>query len=126
MRTAYVVSTFDMVNVADLDLLEQVRRAADEVVVLVLGDREAARLHGRAPVVPEGERLGLVDALRETAEVRLLRSVDELPARREDVAIYTDEPALREVADVLLAPWRRSSSLQLRAALGNVTSQEAC
>ena len=115
LRKAYVVSTFDMVNIADLDLLRQVRDLSDEMVVAVLGDDEAARLHGRAPVVPESERLGLVRALRGLGDVVLCRSVDEIPSQ--GCTVYTDEELLARRADVLLTTTRRSASSQLRNAL---------
>lgn len=114
MRKAYVVSTFDMLNVQDLDLIDQVKGVSDEVVVAVLGDDEVTRLHGRPPVVPEQERLGLVQALRDMGETVLCESVDELPA---DGAVYTDEQGLATKADVLLLARRKSSSPELLRAL---------
>lgn len=113
-----MISTFDMVNIADLDLLDQVQRVCDEVTVVVLGDDYAERLHGRAPVIPEAERHGLVSALRSTAEVVLCEQDDQLPRRGEPgVTLYSDERALAGKVDVVLTPTRRSASSQLRNAL---------
>ncbi|MFC6358102.1 hypothetical protein [Luteococcus peritonei] len=119
------MSTFDMVNIADLDLLAQVRERSDEMVVAVLGDAEATRLHGRPPVVPESERLGLVGALRNLGQVVLCHSIDDIPSGGE-VTVYTDEELLVDRADVLLTPARRSASAELRNALdhGHVVTQE--
>ncbi len=120
MRKGYVISTFDMVNVADLDLLDQVQQACDEVTVVVLGDDYAERLHGRAPVIPEDERHGLVSALRSTDEVVLCQQEDQLPRRGgPDATLYSDEQALVGKVDVVLTPTRRSASSQLRNALNH-------
>ncbi|MGO4956989.1 hypothetical protein ACTQ49_06915 [Luteococcus sp. Sow4_B9] len=119
VSSAWFVSTFDMVNVADLDLLRQAREVSDDVTVAVLGDAEAERLHGRAPVVPEQERLGLVQALRITKEVVMCRSITELPVKGGDQVLLTDEEGLADLADVILIPQRRSASPQLRAALAH-------
>lgn len=118
MRKGFVISTFDMVNVADLDLLDQVQQVCDEVTVVVLGDDYAERLHGRAPVIPENERHGLVAALRSTDEVVLCEQEEQLPRRGEaDVTLYSDEKGLAGKVDVVLTPTRRSASSQLRNAL---------
>lgn len=117
MRKAYVVSTFDMVNVADLDLLRQVQEKSDEMAVGVLTDELATQLHGRAPVVPQEERLGLVEALRVTDEVVLCGDAEALA--REGFVVYTDEEELAAKVDVVLVPARRSASPELRAALAH-------
>lgn len=117
VRRACVVSTFDMVNVADLDLLDQVRQASDEMTVVVLADEVATALHGRAPVVPERERIDLVAALRDLDQVLLCTHLDQLPG--EGVTLYSDEELLADRVDVLLAPRRRSASGELRRALAH-------
>lgn len=120
MRRTFLLSTFDMVNIADLDLLRQAAGDGGEVVVGVLSDELVEQLHGRPAVVPDHERLELVSNLRVTEEVVLVKSLDHLPA---DARIVTDEPALADRADEVLEPARRSASPELLAALAAPVEQ---
>lgn len=115
MRKACVVSSFDMLNIADLDLLGQVSARCDEMVVAVLSDELVDRLHGRPAVVPEAERLELVRCLRATGEVRLVTSLDEFDVH----PLFSDEEALAAHVDELLEPTRRSASPELLSALAH-------
>lgn len=114
---ACVVSTFDMVNIADLDLLRQAMVDDRPVAVGVLGDQLVTQLHGRGPVVGQDERLELVRSLRVTQEVFLCNDLNDLIER--DWWLLTDEGALAELADELIEPARRSASPELLNALAH-------
>ena len=114
MSKAYVVSTFDMVNVADLDLLRQVDQRCEEMVIAVLSDELVTSLHGRPAVVPEAERLELVRNLRISDKVLLCTKLDDLPS---DGELLTDKESLAYRASAVLTPARRSASPELLAAL---------
>lgn len=82
MTTAVALSAFDIVDVADLDV---VRRAAVEcgrVEARVLGDDTVLRLTGRPPIVPEHERLAIVRSLRDVAQAELFSDSDDVRTRR--------------------------------------------
>ncbi len=111
------ISTFDMVNVADLDLLGQVIDGDGQVVVAVLSDDLVAQLHGRGAVVPEAERLELVRNLRITDQVVLVEDLAEVAGR--EWRVVTDEESLAEVADEVITPNRRSASPELLNALAH-------
>lgn len=115
--TTCFLSTFDMVNVADLDLLEQVLGGGEPVMVAVLGDDLVTRLHGRNAVVPEAERLELVSNLRITGDVMLVTDLDQ--ATGPDWRLVTDEESLADVADEVITAHRHSASPELLNALAH-------
>lgn len=71
MRTGLLVSAFDIVDVADLDVLRQAREECDRLAAGVLTDEIIEPLTGVAPIVPERDRLEIVRALRGVAEAEL-------------------------------------------------------
>lgn len=85
---------FDMFHVGHLNLIRRARERCDVLVVGVLTDAETERTKGRAPVVPERERLEIVAAVRWVDEVVLDPSIDKRVAwgiRPFDVLIKGDD-----------------------------------
>lgn len=66
---AYLIAAFDMLNVAHLNLVDQVRSQCDHLVVGVLSDAEVEALNDQAPVFPLEERITIVSHLRDVDEV---------------------------------------------------------
>lgn len=66
---AYFIAAFDMLNVAHLSMVEQVRQQCDRLVVGVLSDAEVEALNNQAPVFPLEERITIVSHLRDVDEV---------------------------------------------------------
>lgn len=69
MNEAYLASSFDLLNVADLDLIDQARGRCDRLTVGVFSDQYVERTTGRKPVVSIEER---------TALLRCVRGVDQV------------------------------------------------
>ena len=119
MTLGYLVATFDLLNVGDLDVIEQAIDRCDRLVVGVLSDDLVQRLRGRRPVVPAAERLRLVAAVRGVDRVELhddwSETVDSTVfVTGEDIDLLVDRSA------VILRPRRESSSAILRDALAPV------
>ena len=66
--TAYLLSTFDLVNVGDVDVVRQAAAESDRVEARVLSDDAVREVTGVSPVVPARERLEIVGSLREIAD----------------------------------------------------------
>jgi len=78
MAIGYLIGDFDMVDVGHLDLLAQVGGLCDQVVVGVLSDNEVLRVNGRSAIVPQNERLAIVEALR-GVDRAVLHETDAVP-----------------------------------------------
>ena len=77
------IGVFDLFHVGHLRYLQYARSHCRQLVVAVAPDRIAADMKGRAPVIPEGQRLEIVRGLGFVTEVNLLPSSTE----------YTDSAA---------------------------------
>lgn len=64
MKTAFVVSVFDMVNVGDVDVVHQAAKDVDRVEARVLSDDHVFEAFGREPVIPADERLEIIGSVR--------------------------------------------------------------
>lgn len=85
MRTGYVLSVFDMVDVGDVDVVQQAAEGVDRVEARVLSDEAVFGLTGRPPVVPAVERLEIVGSIREVADAAICDPVDSLKRTSRDV-----------------------------------------
>lgn len=97
MAAGYLACSFDLLNVADLDLIVQSRQRCSWLTVGVYSDEQVVRLNGRPPIVPLAERMALVEHIRGVDAVvvhensRKPQSSDELIFA---IAAQPDEPAL--------------------------------
>jgi glycerol-3-phosphate cytidylyltransferase len=64
-----LTGAFDLVTVAQLDVIEQARGRCARLVARVRTDEQVQRLEGLAPVMPLDERVRLVAALRDVDDV---------------------------------------------------------
>ena len=64
-----LTGAFDLVTVAQLDVIEQARSRCDRLVARVLTDEQVRRIEGLDPVMPLDERVSLVAALRVVDDV---------------------------------------------------------
>jgi glycerol-3-phosphate cytidylyltransferase len=64
-----LTGAFDLVTVAQLDVIEQARGRCGRLVARVHTDEQVERLEGLAPVMPLDERVRLVAALRDVDDV---------------------------------------------------------
>ena len=64
MLTGYVPGGFDMLHIGHLNILTSAAARCDRLIVGVATDDSLERMKGRAPIVPQAERMALVGALR--------------------------------------------------------------
>lgn len=69
LSVGYVIGAFDMLNVAHLSVLRQVRDTCDVVVVGLLGDDQVQRETGLDPITTEVERRELLRHVRGVDDV---------------------------------------------------------
>jgi FAD synthetase len=65
---------FDLVHYAHIRFLEEAKKAGGKntkLIVVVARDRTVERLKGKKPVIPEGQRRGVVEALKPVNEAVL-------------------------------------------------------
>jgi len=115
-REGYLVHTFDLLHVGDIDLVAQARERCDRLVVGVLTDDAVARLTSRRPVVPLEERAALVAHIRGVDQVVVHGAVDHV--LRAPVLLTSAVAApLAPRESLLLLPRRQTQSVMLRASL---------
>ena len=64
MLTGYVPGGFDLLHIGPLHILSSAAARCDRLIVGVATDDSLERMKGRAPIVPQAERMALVGALR--------------------------------------------------------------
>lgn len=67
--TGYVPGGFDMLHIGHLNILRAARERCDHLVVGVATDESLAAMKGRAPVIPQEERMEIIAQLRFVDEV---------------------------------------------------------
>lgn len=121
MTIGYLADTFDLINVRDLDLIAQARRACTTLVVGVFTDDYAEQLHGRRPVVPLAERLAILSHVRDIDEVAIHDGNQSLVgAEVVHFLVANERFDFPSDADVLI-PQRETASPVLRKALSALT-----
>lgn len=124
MAIGYLPSSFDLINVRDLDLISQAVARCSRLIVGVLSDDMVERLSGRRPVVPLVERMALVRHVRGVDEA-VVQDTTQLSGLDLDAVIFTvaDEPAVVDTdCAVVLTATRDTESVILRHALRNAPS----
>lgn len=124
MVCGYLACSFDLLNVADLDVIDQARQKCDRLIVGVYSDSYAERVNGRSPVVPAAERLELVSHVRGVDGTRLHDEQEPGDRLGFDVVFAVVGSTLPDVEGgaILIAPGRTTSSLTLQQALACVES----
>lgn len=113
MSVGVLVSSFDLLNVGDLDVLRQARQRCDRLIVAVLSDSDVEGRTGLPPIVQMSERLALVQAVRGVDEA-VPFDPERLAELRPDLLMTDSFP---EVGGELLVPRRHTSSSLLAAVL---------
>ena len=86
MDVGRLTGAFDLVTVAQLDVIEQARGRCDRLVARVRTDEQVRRVEGLAPVMPLDERVSLVAALRAVDDVDV--ADDDQPGQPEPGLAY--------------------------------------
>jgi hypothetical protein len=121
VSTGYLPHSFDLFNVAHLDLIAAANARCDRLVLGVLDDAEVLLRTGRPPVVPLAERLEIVANVRGVDSV-VVHDVTRDPG--EDVLMVAeDELSTWPVDAVPLPAGRTSRSPALRHALRTITAE---
>ena len=82
------IGVFDLFHVGHLRYLQYAARQCRDLVVAVTPDRIASEVKGRRPIIPEAQRLELVQGLGFVAEARLLPGSTENTA---EAAAWIDD-----------------------------------
>ena len=85
VRTGYLLSAFDMVDVGDVDVVQQAAEGTDRVEARVLSDAAVVNITGRPPVMPAGERLEIIGSMREVADAAIYNLDGPLKANKHDI-----------------------------------------
>ena len=126
--TAFLLSTFDLVNSGDIDVLRQAAAESERVEARVLTDAAVRAVSGRDPVVPANERLEIVGSLREVADARMFDPGDVLRRGPRDIVFARADVGVgHEPVDRLLTPhalpigdWIRTVPMETGGVLGYV------
>lgn len=85
VKTGYLLSVFDMVDVGDVDVVAQAADHSDRLVAQVLSDEAVLEVTGREPVIPAVERVEIVGAMRQVADATIFNPAERLKSRASDV-----------------------------------------
>ena len=123
MSVGYLPHSFDLFNVAHLDLVAAARSRSTRLVLAVLDDAEVRARTGRAPVVPLAERLEIVAHVTGVDAV-VVHGSPEAQASLEvaDLLVAPEEVAAWPEGAVALPATRTTTSAVLRHALRPVTT----
>lgn len=123
VSNGYLAGAFDLLNVADLDAIDQVRGRCERLVLGVYTDEYVQHLTGRPPVVPLSERLELTSHVRGVDAV-VVHDHDQLATLHAEYRLFetaevTDQadPSVEQII-----PQRRTASRELQAALAPVAA----
>lgn len=114
---AYLVHSFDLLNVEHLDLVQQAAGLYGSLVVGVVPDEVVVEFLGRPPVTPMNERLELVSQVRSVDHV-IPHVVGSAPEGAAILVASGQEFGV--VGDVVLHPRRATTSPLLRRATAHV------
>ena len=98
-----LTGAFDLLTVAQLDVIEQARGRCQRLVARVRTDEQVRRIEGLAPVMPLAERVSLVAALRSVDDVDVA-SDDGLPGPGEPGLVYDFADAASSTRGEVLRP----------------------
>ena len=138
-RVGYTTGVYDMFHVGHLNILRNARSQCDHLIVGVTTDTMSESRKGKRPVVPETERLQIVESVRWVDQVVAQTSSDKLQAWRDlqfDVMFVGDDWKGTPIWDALEAEFAalgveivyfpyttHTSSTMLRRALGERLEQ---
>lgn len=98
-----LTGAFDLLTVAQLDVIDQARGRCDRLVARVRTDEQVLRIEGLAPVMPLDERVSLVAALRAVDDVDVADD-DHLVGRAERGLAYDFADASSAAEGEVLRP----------------------
>lgn len=128
MIDGYLSASFDLLNVADLDVIDQARDQCDRLIVGLFSDEYVERTIGRRPVIALAERAALLSHVRGVDQVVVHDDVD-LTRFGDGAAIfavegvcYAEQPDDRNA--LWLRPRRQTESAALRSNSASTTTTD--
>jgi D-beta-D-heptose 7-phosphate kinase/D-beta-D-heptose 1-phosphate adenosyltransferase len=122
-RLVLTNGVFDLLHAGHVENLRQCRDLGEQLLVLVNGDRSAAAVKGRLPVMPLRDRMHLlthldcvsaVAAFHEDTPLSLLSMCQEEPTPAIDVYVKGDDTTLEEMARQVPAGYVENFALLTR------------
>jgi len=77
----YTQGVFDLFHIGHLNLIRNARAMCDQLIVGVNSDELVAQYKGQRPVIPEAERLDIVQSLRFVDRAEIVHTLDKAVQR---------------------------------------------
>ena len=79
-KVGYVQGSFDMFHIGHLNLIKNAKSICDYLIVGVNSDELMKSFKHKTPIIPEDERLEIIEAIRYVDEAHIVRNRDRLEA----------------------------------------------
>lgn len=79
-KVGYVQGSFDMFHIGHLNLIKNAKSICDYLIVGVNSDELMKSFKHKAPIIPEDERLEIIEAIRYVDEAHIVTNRDKLEA----------------------------------------------
>lgn len=83
VKIGYTTGVFDLFHIGHLNIIKRSKEACDYLIVGVTSDDEVFRKKGKTPIIPEEERMKIVEALKYVDKVVLEDDTDKILAWKE-------------------------------------------
>ncbi len=125
MKTGYLLSVFDMVDVGDVDVVQQAAERTDRLVAQVLSDEAVHTITGREPVVPADERLEIVGAMRQISDASIYDPHEPLKSGPRDVVYGRTDVSVGSVpVDRWLKPRQNAQPMEPPSETSRITRSD--
>lgn len=82
-KIGYTTGVYDMFHIGHLNILRRAKELCDYLIVGVTTDALCQSRKGKSPIIPETDRVAIVEAIRYVDKVVLQSDMDKLAAVRE-------------------------------------------
>ena len=82
MIIGYTTGVFDMFHIGHLNILREAKKQCDYLIVSVTTDRLCKERKNKLPIIPEHDRVAIVEAIRYVDKVVLQNDMNKLEAVR--------------------------------------------
>ena len=79
-KVGYVQGSFDMFHIGHLNLIKNAKSICDYLIVGVNSDELMKSFKHKTPIIPEDERLEIIEAIRYVDEAHIVTNRDKLEA----------------------------------------------
>ena len=85
MKTVITFGTFDLFHIGHLNILKRAAKLGDTLIVGVSSDEFTNRKKGRYPIIPEADRIAIVESIKGVDSVFIEESLEQ---KREYITRY--------------------------------------